>query len=215
MATVKRVIEVCNRCIPSKAKEVTVKRTFALDGSWYELPLCDEHAATFDRDLGRWTMIADEIDAPNGRTKSEYFTAERRREALRIAELRTKAANKIASENFAERRRAELDAEAEDRAEHEARQTIPGALNWNLTDHARERMAERGFSIFDTLQAAAQPKQTFRQPWRGPFVAVNQHGDCRVIVNEAEKLIITVMDRSFATPTTPPTPTHQETQVAR
>jgi hypothetical protein len=196
MPVAQRNIEnrVCDRCDFSRAAEATTHRNFTIDETHYRLELCDKHAAMFDRDLGTWTLLAAEVEPT--RARSQFFGEEERRRTARIRELKERANSEAASQAFAERRAKEIDSETLQRAEFNARQLIPGALKWRLTDHARERMVERGFAIEEVLRAAATPGVVIRQPWRGPAIAVHSLGDCRVAVNESTYAIITVIDRT-------------------
>lgn len=189
----------CDRCSFGREKEASTERVFCLDELWYELNLCEDHAKMFDRDWTGWTRLATDIDPPSGRERhSEWFSAERKRETERIRELRDKANTQAASAEFALRRAAEIELETAQREELNARQSIPGALEWRLVNHARERMLERGFTIHEVLTTAASPGTVVRQPWRGPDIAVHQRGDCRVVVNDRTKAIITVINRGVA-----------------
>lgn len=218
MARVTKVIDVCDRCVPGREKVATVTKELSPDGSFYELKLCETHGDMYDRDMSGWTRLAKEIDPPRaGRSHSEFFTAERRAETQRIKELREKANDAQASKAFAARRAAEIEKDLAAQEEVRARQSIPGAMNWKLTDHARERMVERGFTIFEVLQAAALPDTTYNQIWGGEHdKEIYQRNDCRVAVNPALKVIITVIDRSTQLQTTQPANgTEQKVTVAR
>lgn len=203
MASVRRVVTYCNRCGFGSELPATTERTFSIEDAHYKLDLCEEHGKLFDREMGRWSMVADDVEAPTIRHRSEYFTSERVREAKRIAELRAKVAEQAASKEFAQRRALEIEAESAVKEEAHARHSIPGAMAWGLTTHARERMVERGFTISEVLQTVAHPAAIVEQPWRGPFIEVRQRGDCRVAVNAQEKAIITVIDRSDVLETEP------------
>lgn len=202
--TVTKTLEVCDRDQFGKARVATQTRVYSLENRWYRLRLCDEHAEMFDRDMGRWTHLSEEIDPPTeyvttSRVRSEFFTAELLEDArrtTRIREAAEAARRQAASEEFARRRRAEIDAETALQEEEHAFKTIPNARLWRLSQHARQRMGERGFDVDDVLRTATTPMHTYRQPWRGDDIAIYQRGDCRIAVNDTERVIITVIDRS-------------------
>lgn len=203
MATIRKTIRVCDRCAFGNEKPATHNRIFSIGDFAYRIELCDVHADMFDRDMAGWERLAAITGEPM-RKQSQFFTAERVAEGRRIAELRTRAAEQVAVETFAQKRRAEIDAEEERLAEQHARQSIPGALGWRLTNHARERMVQRGFTVAEVLHAAAQPDTVFIQPWRGPHTAIHQYGDCRAAVDTSTKKVITVIDRTSELEMTPP-----------
>lgn len=192
------VIDLCDRCGFGKESPATTERVFTPDGDlWYMLKLCEKHAEMYDRDMIGWTRLAADIDAPNmERQRSVFFTEERKRETERLRELTGKVNQEAASRAFADRRLREIELENAQREELLARQRIPGALDWRLVNHARERMLERNFTIEEVLRTAAQPAVVRRQPWRGPEFAVHERDDCRVVVNDQTKAIITVINRN-------------------
>lgn len=204
MTTLRRAIEVCDRCAFGKERPSTTERVLSVDDSFFKLKLCESHGQMFDRDISGWTRVASEMDAPVARRKSQYFTDEIKRENARITELRQKANDAAASKEFAERRRVEIEAQQAREAELHARQSVPGGLLWRLTDHARERTAQRGFTFEEVFSTAAFPEHTIEQPWRGPHIAVQQRGDCRIAVNTNTHAIITVIDRNSVLETAPP-----------
>lgn len=215
----------CERCPYTSAEQATAERIWAVEDRYYRLRLCARHAAAFDRELGAWTMLAEEVDNPydtaGQRRSSPFFTAERKRETARLRELRDRAIQRAAesaaaeaAEAAAHARRAQFEAAEHpggsagaspaaapphvDADELAARRAIPGAFSWGLTTHARQRAAQRGFSIAAVLRTAAQPEHTYRQSHRGPGIALYSRGDCRVVVDTETQTIITVVDRSAA-----------------
>jgi hypothetical protein len=199
-------IDVCDRCAFNSAKPATEVRDFSEGGQAYRLKLCEQHAAMYDRERSGWTRLAEEVDTELPRIRSQHFNEERRAEARRIVVLRERAARAASSNDYATRRRQEIDDAEAHAADERALRSIPGALNWRLTTHAAERMIERGFDVSEVLGAAARPSTVVRQPWRGEHIAVHGVGDCRVVVNTDTKAIITVIDRSDRLETSPPAP---------
>jgi hypothetical protein len=200
----KVAIEVCDRCAFGKAKPATEERKVTIDGVTTRLVLCEPHASNFDRDLFAWTRNGEEIETEAPRLRSAYFNAERQAEARRIVELRSRAQQQHTSGELAKRRLEEMDQRALSEEEQRIYRSIPGALNWRLTTHAAERMLERGFDVAAVLNAAARPNAVIRQPWRGEDIAVHCVEDCRVVVNDRTKAIITVINRSDRVEIAPP-----------
>lgn len=193
---VTKEIITCDRCAFGKQALATETRTFALEDRYYELKLCDTHAAMFDRDLNAWVMLAEEIDNPyasqSSSTSSTFFDSGHLEEARRLRELKELAIVKERERAAAAERERAAQAKL---SEHHARKVIPGAAKWTITLHAYQRMVQRGVSIFEVLQTAAQPEQTYYQPHRGEYIAIHQRGHCRIAVNEDKHAVITVIDR--------------------
>lgn len=175
LAKSQKIVRVCDRC----NKDAVTSRDLVVDGERRRLDLCDIHNARFDNDLIKWTSIG----TPETSTSVSFFNDQQRLLLLR--------------EREAERTRIASDAEdAEKHAEKAARKSIPGALKWDVLPHARQRAVKRGFGIVQVLMTAAQPEHTRRQPWRGPDIAIFQRGECRLVVNDRDRKVITVIDRS-------------------
>lgn len=198
-------IDVCDRCPYGTAKPATAKHVVIIDGEACELVLCEPHDTMFNRDMYTWTRLGKEIDAPvRPHIRSVTFTEERKEEARRLTQLREKAHADAAMQSYVKQRLAQIDVAIETAEEKRERQSIPGALGWRLTTHAAERMQERGFTVREVLQAAAMPKTVVRQPWRGDHIAIHCYDNCRVVVDDVTKAIITVIDRNDTLETAPP-----------
>lgn len=203
MAVRKSVINVCDRDGFGKERPAAGERIYNYNGLWYKLKLCEQHLDAFDRDIGSWSRLAQEVDAPNGREHSEYFNAERREETRRLRELTERVNERANSDAAAAARAKQLadeEAQEEKRKADEALRhtwtTVPGAMSWTMTNHARQRMHEYGFQPDDLLKAAAMPDQSYTQPWNNNDNSkVHRSADCRIIVNETDKVIITVLPR--------------------
>lgn len=206
MARVEKIVILCDRCAFGGEKPATEERRYAIEDRYYLLELCQEHAEMFDRDMSRWTRVSQDIDNPYAGTRgrSEFFTREATEQTRRARELAEKARKEAASRDFAARRAAEIAMEEE----QHLRKSLPGALAWALTTHARERMVERGFTLEDLYRTATQPEHTYPQEWRGPDVAIYQRGDCRLAVNTRQQVVITVIDRNDVLETAESAPAH-------
>ena len=214
MARVKKSITVCDRDGFGTEREATEKRSWTIEGVHYEIDLCAEHAAAFDRDQSAWTMLAREVDRP--REHSDYFVSERRRERVRIDDARDKVRHEAAGRAFAARRAEEIAAaergeppgppphteyqQAVEGAvgveELQLRRTIPGAMGWHLSHTAEKRMRERGYTIADVLHTVTHPEHVESQAERGAGIAVYQRGPCRIVVNELTYAVITVKEKN-------------------
>ena len=192
---VTKVIDVCDRCMTGREKPGTERRRFALEDLWYELLLCTGHAQMFDREQAPWVQLAKEIDPPkNGPAHSQFFTRERVAESRRIAELREAANKQAAAVVRAHERSEAYDRSEEEAAEFEARAHMPGAADWRITQHARDRLHSRQISITDVFKTLTGPHHSYAQPHRGAGAAVYQRGHLRLGVDERNKTVLTVID---------------------
>jgi hypothetical protein len=163
----------------------------------YKLDLCEPHAASFDRDMDRWIIVAGKAVTPFG-----TFTPEQRAENQRIADLRQKEQDLIRAAE--EQARRDQEERAREMTAHARQNIVPGADDWLFTPHARQRAEERGFSETEVLRAVTRPRKVIRQPWRGSSIVIHQVQDCRVVLDDRDKRIITVIDRRERTETTDP-----------
>ncbi len=206
---VKQPITVCDRCDPRRNERAGSKRRFSVADTEYELDLCETHGALFDREQSGWTRLAREV-GPARHAKSAYFTEKTRAETERIRALKAKAEAQAASQDFAQRRAAVIEAETEAasqdagvvsevermQAEAEIRDLIPGSWQWRLTEHAKERMAERKVGLAAVLMAACDPEVSNTSDYNNIPVHVHKRGDCRIVVDRTRKSILTVARRS-------------------
>ena len=70
------------------------------------------------------------------------------------------------------------------------------AGGWRLSDHARRRIAERGFAIADVVMACNEPEQTYTSYQYGPDRWVYQRGHVALAVSPASRTVITVLLRA-------------------
>lgn len=212
MAKREEVVNECDRCLRPTPATVTVR--FCVDDQWYEMDLDDKHAEMWDREISPWRRVAREIDAP----RRTVFTAERRERHREVNQLRDLAARaqQEAAAKVRGAERAQQIADAEHREVHNrmtqahrewetgVKRSIPGALLWGLSDHAWERMQQRGFELADVLWTATHPQATYQQPWRGlgQAIYVRDIRDgagtvvrrCRLVVDELHRTVITVIN---------------------
>lgn len=190
MATVRTVIEVCNRCPTGHEKKAIAKREFCIDGDWYATALCFEHNEMFDRSQTPWRITAELIEAPVRERRSEFFKEEDIRATRRIAELRAKASQRVAVQSFAEKQAARIDGKLKAEAEQHAWNLIPGAKAWSLSGHARDRMAEYEYGLDEVLFAATAPATNV--PGEGGC-RIYRRDDIEIVVNEITKTVRTIL----------------------
>lgn len=71
---------------------------------------------------------------------------------------------------------------------------VPPRLGeWQLTWHARKRLAERGFDLGDVAAAAMDPDVRYPSPAYGPDVWTYRRGIVAVGVSPTTRTIITVL----------------------
>lgn len=202
MATV--VKPLCGRCPDGKEELATETVRFNVEDTWYELPVCDAHQTMFSREMFAWTRYADVTDGPAQLRAVRTFTPDRVAREREAAQIRDRIADaqrfakaqlraaEIDEQNAADARRRTVNAQRD--YELSIRKSIPGAMKWRLTSHARDRADERNVDLYKVFQAAAHPGERRPQPWRGPHIYVHQRDEARVIVNENTGAIITVVD---------------------
>jgi hypothetical protein len=148
----------------------TVTGKFGYEGTEYAIDLCDRHGRQFDQDLIGWVRLAEEITDRWGITVVERPLPEIRNghktepEPVESVDPLTEAAQRV---------EAPLDSAFE--------------FSW----HAIEQMAMRQIPRDDVLRVLAA-KGKVRRPGTDPGTFVYQHRGIAVVVNEEDKVIITV-----------------------
>ena len=193
-------VKVCDRCPIGKELAATREMTFSLEGSTWKIELCEKHGNDLDRAIGGWGRLGEQVEPDSPR---HVFTPEYGAELRRVAELRSRQADEDRARR-ANKDQAAKDWQAIDRvnpvittaARPQVLQTRPtSGRPWIFTDHARERMEQRGVDILDALHAATVP--TLVRSAKTPELRVHERGDVRVVVNPEDCTIITVLDRSI------------------
>lgn len=72
-------------------------------------------------------------------------------------------------------------------------------LGWQITDHARSRAEELGFTMNDVLLAAGDPENVYETPEHGPDNYVHQRGKLALGVVRGPRVIKTVLLRTERT----------------
>jgi hypothetical protein len=78
-----------------------------------------------------------------------------------------------------------------------ARERLLAQAGVRLLPHAVERAAEQGFSHDEVLRTVASPEQTYTCPADryGPNRRIYQRGRVAVVVNEQQRVVVTVLPR--------------------
>lgn len=154
----------------------TVSVEFA--GTHYELDLCQEHADAFDHIMWSWLTVARETGGPQSLAP---VMTDRLREAAAVVPSLPERLRPPPPEVVT---KTELDILR---------------IRWSLTEHARERIDERGpifgFIVDDVLVAAEKPERSHRDRNGGVDLWVHWRGNVKVVVNRRERVVITVGGR--------------------
>lgn len=175
----------CMRCPYGRPRDAEYLRQFTISEapeSVYVLRLCAEHARRFDCDLNIWVNLADEVEGTPPTIRGIRPTVSRKigdDAAARIRELRERAA---------ERARPVADSST---TEGEVVMG-PRSDEWRFTVHAQKRAEERGYTLQQAYEAAANP--TLRKP-ADEGCEFRANGECCVVVDVTKKLIVTVHDK--------------------
>lgn len=179
----------CIRCFFSGERLAADEIRVTYGAAEYILDLCTKHAQDFDDAMWGWLRSAREVETPfeviNG-----VGLSERLRNARQIVEPITANVGR--------------------QTPAQTKSTIPSvdvlALKWSFSDHAMERLEERGplhgFGIKEALEAAEAPEHS-RSSKRGDGTWYRIRGKVAVIVNAEERTIVTVLSpKEYADATT-------------
>jgi hypothetical protein len=182
--------KVCDRCPTGRELPATRSMQFSLGDTKWEIDVCEKHGDQLEREFGSWGSLGREMARAYG--DSRLYTPEYAEESRRVAELRTKQS----AEDRAKSPVVDLEplgdvAVTTAEPESERRQTTPtDGRPWSFTDHARERLEERGVDILDALHTATSPFVT-RQAQHPPLL-IHERGEVKVVVDPITRSIITV-----------------------
>jgi hypothetical protein len=80
---------------------------------------------------------------------------------------------------------------------------LPDSVHsWTLTYHAQEQAEARGYTLEEVLATAAMPEM--KLPCNGEGKMAYVRGDCRIVVNPVDQVVVTVMDMNERTGAVPP-----------
>ena len=175
-------VRTCDRCPIGKEKPSTLTQRFSMGDTHWQIDLCEQHGAMFEREIYAWGRLGEEVEPVSAPIRFGTSYVE---QARRVAELRTQQSE------------ADRAARADEQAQQivaSAHHALPGAPSdadaYVFTDHARERLAERGVSVVSALWAASAPH--VRRPGRQPGLMVHERNGTKVVLNPHTKAIITV-----------------------
>lgn len=170
MAKREVAVKDCDRC-GGRKKPATQTRRWSVDKDQLEIDLCDEHGAAFDRDTGMWARLSRDI-TPEVYKHQYDMTRERGIDRA------------VGGPRF-------RPVPPED-PRVVVVQKLPAKFHvWRLTDHAKERCAERGISEHDALLAASDPGLARTDPNTGYWI--HTRGDVHCIVNRNTNHVITAI----------------------
>lgn len=182
LAKIKVQRKTCDRCTKMTNAEKTERFTY--DGVDYEMDLCSQHLLDLSRDMRKWTAVARELETPYGElTKAgEAWHATIERESSK----------KVAT--VQPLRYINLDAELDDIPDEEP----PEYSEWTMTEHAKERQLERGFTHKQVMQAVTHPENVYPSP-KGVGYRIQQRGPVAVVTYPEHRAVVTVLyrDRSL------------------
>lgn len=181
----------CDRCPIGGESRATRTVAFGLDGSSWQIDVCEKHGDDLDRQIGSWSRLGREVDSAATR---QHFSGEYVDTARRLAELRSKQS--------AQDRAAAPPREPEPEPElpvpvlvstRPVKMSVPhDGFPWVFTEHARARLEERGIDILDALWAATEPT-TVRPGREG--AQIRTRGTTKVVVDGRNGQILTVATR--------------------
>lgn len=153
---------VCDQC-PSETEAVQTDR-LSLNGFVYEIDLCATHSGMLYGQVMQWADQGTKITEPKMLDKPKVYAS-----------------------TPAEPRALTVVPEAPTAPE------VPHtAFRWALTDHARERMVERGFTMQEVLFACESPEVVTQGSGDRANLSQHLHGRCLVIVDPVTCSVITV-----------------------
>lgn len=159
-----------------KATE-TIKVTYG--GRTYLLDMCGDHARQFDDTLWSWLRVAREESDSVTFTGGPAMSDRLREAPAVIPQLPDKFLEPEPEPEVVTRTQLEII-----------------KLRWTLTEHAKERIDERGpifgFSMDDAFVAAEKPERTHRDRNGGTGLMVHWRGNVKVVVDTYARTIITV-----------------------
>lgn len=186
MAHRKQVVKLCDSCSKDVRAATTVK--FSLNSVDYMIDLCEKHADAITRDFLSWARIAQEIERPNMFARPDAVRDYTRRPSTIKSPQPAPAAG---SSPAAAQKPAPKPAPRPEISHP--------ALEWTLSTHAEEQLAERGpkygFNRTDVFLAVAHPERTIEPADMGGRTFYVR-GNVRLCVNEKDKIVITVLPRS-------------------
>lgn len=169
---------ICDKC-PSETDAVVTER-IGHNGETFSLDLCQKHSDALALAIAKWTDAGTRIGT------ASRFDARRSVARPTVVDLEPlKAAAPV----------IDLDATPEPEAPPVARRTLPAypmvADRWELTSHARDRMASRRITEPQVRHAAERPEQSLPSK-RNPSCELRTREGVTVVVNPFTEEVLTV-----------------------
>lgn len=166
---------ICDRCLKDTLATTTVR--YSVGDVDYEFDACEHHADMFQRDITGWTRISREKERATFFGRSKVVLEDHR---SRNVERRVKP--------------------REETPEHPPIEHPVVRKSWYLSQHAEERLEERGpqfgFARRDVFLCAQAPESVEPNP-TNPDTWIYVRGKVALIVSRIESTILTVMPAEF------------------
>lgn len=182
----KRVtVKTCDRCPIGREKPATDTVRFSMAERTWSIDVCDDHYRMLERDIYAWGRLAEEVEpASVGRMFGSDYAAD----ARRLSSLRGRQdADDRAHEK---EKRALRGSEVVARASGPRLAAPADADRWVFTEHALERLQERGVNPVAALWAASEP--AVKRPAREQGLVIHERDGVKVVLNPSTQAIITV-----------------------
>lgn len=183
------IVKICDRC-PLGKNPTKAARTirFGIGDRRWDIDVCEKHGDMLERELYAWGLLGRDVEE----SSPARFGADYGANGRRLAELRTQQSQQDREALEAARDYAGAATGTEMLAKASGPQAAAptDAGEYVFTQHAIERMAERGVKALDALWAASAP--TIKRPGTHKGLMVHERGGTKVVVNPATKTIITV-----------------------
>ncbi len=200
VAFLERPLGQCVRCFnPTPA---TTRERMSFGGDEYDLDLCEQHADRYQQDMFGWVRYGRIQEQPSRFDRRRREDEDLDRGQVVVAHIAVPQARQAEPEP--EPREVEEPAKDEwglTYAQQAAQQMLgvvpEGFELWRFSEHALERQEARGISRIEALWAAADP--SIVAPGNRPGTLRHRREHVEVIVNPAQKRIITVINKNIVT----------------
>ena len=184
-----QIVKVCDRC-PLGKNPTKATRTirFGFGDTFWDIDVCEKHGDMLERELYAWGLLGKAVeDRPTSRFGADYGHAGRRLAELRTQQSREDRETVEAARDYAA---AATGTELLARTAGPQAAAPDDAADYVFTEHALQRMQERGVKAIDAIWAASAP--TVKRPGRHHGLMVHERAGTKVVVNPSTKTIITV-----------------------
>lgn len=184
MALVEVKTRVCDRCPTGKERPATRTENISIGSTRWRMELCEGCGAKLEREIFSWGRLGEQLEDRVGPACRGGYDVEQQRHTAELRAAQTKID-----------RDARIEITPDPMMNNIPSTGLPVGLpvsagDWIFSQHAIERLTERGVRVIDALRAASQPK--VRRPGRGPGVWVQYSNGVKVVVNRQAMRILTV-----------------------